>query len=159
MLSNSTRSHRPICKRVGRGSSSYVRFEGLLGPAQVEQARKFAASQPVQEALSTAKLFNGPGASRERRSRVAWLDRVGHESDRETAFATYPSWLHNRLRDCARETHDKLGDKWCPIGRDRRGRVARGWGGGTGASLGLALTALNSCSKNSISMRTPLCCT
>ena len=99
----SARSHRPICKRVGRGASSYVRFEGLLSPAQVEQARKFAASQPVQQALSDAELFDGPGATQDRRSRVAWLDRAGHVSDRETALATYPSWLHNRLRDCARE--------------------------------------------------------
>ena len=39
---------------------------------------------------------------------MAWLDRAGHESDRETAPATYPGWLHNRLRDCARETHRRL---------------------------------------------------
>ena len=100
---NQARAHRPICKRVGRGSSSYVRFEGLLTPAQIERARRFAASPPVQQALERAELFDGPGASRDRRSRVAWLDRAGHESDRETATATYPGWLHNRLRDCARE--------------------------------------------------------
>ena len=46
---NSARAHRPICKRVGRGSSSYVHFEGLLSPAQVERARRFAASPPVQQ--------------------------------------------------------------------------------------------------------------
>ena len=79
---NSARAHRPICKRVGRGSSSYVHFERLLSPAQVERARRFAASPPVQQALSDAELFDGPGASRDRRSRVAWLDRAGHESDR-----------------------------------------------------------------------------
>ena len=105
---NQARAHRPICKRVGRGSSSYVRFEGLLTPAQIERARRFAASPPVQQALERAELFDGPGASRDRRSRVAWLDRAGHESDRETAPATYPGWLHNRLRDCARETHRRL---------------------------------------------------
>ena len=88
-----------------------MRFEGLLSPAQIEQARKFAASHPVQQALSNAELFDGPGASRDRRSRVAWLDRAGHVSDRETALATYPAWLHNRLRDCAKEAHRKLGDK------------------------------------------------
>ena len=119
---NSARAHRPICKRVGRGSSSYVHFEGLLSPAQVERARRFAASPPVQQALSDAELFDGPGASRDRRSRVAWLDRAGHESDRETALATYPGWLHNRLRDCARDTHRRLGDKWCPVGRDLLGQ-------------------------------------
>ena len=131
-------------KRVGRGASSYVHFEGLLSPAQLERARAFTASEPVQDALEKAELFNGPGASRDRKSRVAWLDRAGHR-DEDSERAIYPTWLHNRLRDCAREvtarphtcpgrrlsqpsrrrctqTHHKLGDKWCPIGLDRNGR-------------------------------------
>ena len=89
-------------KRVGRGASSYVHFEGLLSPAQLERARAFTASEPVQDALEKAELFNGPGASRDRKSRVAWLDRAGH-SDEDSERAIYPTWLHNRLRDCARE--------------------------------------------------------
>ena len=63
---NSARAHRPICKRVGRGSSSYVHFERLLSPAQVERARRFAASPPVQQALSDAELFDGPGGMPQR---------------------------------------------------------------------------------------------
>ena len=68
-------------KRVGRGASSYVHFEGLLSPAQLERARAFTASEPVQDALEKAELFNGPGASRDRKSRVAWLDRAGHSDE------------------------------------------------------------------------------
>ena len=123
---NQARAHRPICKRVGRGSSSYVRFEGLLTPAQIERARRFAASPPVQQALERAELFDGPGASRDRRSRVAWLDRAGHESDRETATATYPGWLHNRLRDCARETHRRLVGVRVRVRGRGRGRIRVG---------------------------------
>ena len=123
---NQARAHRPICKRVGRGSSSYVRFEGLLTSAQIERARRFAASPPVQQALERAELFDGPGASRDRRSRVAWLDRAGHESDRETAPATYPGWLHNRLRDCARETHRRLVGVRVRVRGRGRGRIRVG---------------------------------
>ena len=108
---------RPTGRRVGRSSSSYVHYSGLLTPKQVQAARTFAASEPVQEELLDAELFDG-GASQDRKSRVAWLDTPGCT---EPVRPQYPPWLHARLRDCARETHRRLGNRWCPVGRDKRG--------------------------------------
>ena len=49
---------------------------------------------------------------------MAWIERTSENPKDPTT----PPWLHRKLREAARATHQRLGDKLCPVGVDSLGR-------------------------------------
>ena len=73
----------------------------------------------VQSAIEEGILFTDVGANRDRNSKVSWLERPSTADEGEP---TVPEWLHTRLRKAAAATHERYGDKLCPVGVSKLGR-------------------------------------
>lgn len=103
--------------REGRGNQSFVRFPGFLRGKQLERARAFVHSQPVQHMIDEGELFNHDEKDKSRKSRIAWIERRSDDCS-----PTVPPWLHAKLRRAAHATHRVYGDRVAKVGVDKRGR-------------------------------------
>ena len=129
---------------VGRGGASYLHFPSLLTEKDLVSSAASSAGPPrdssrasphpnthqdkvrshvdgscVQGAIEEGILFTDVGANRDRNSKVSWLERPSTADEGEP---TVPEWLHTRLRKAAAATHERYGDKLCPVGVSKLGR-------------------------------------
>ena len=107
---------KALPKREGLGKSSFVRIPGFLAGKQLERARKFVTSRPVQNMMDQGALFDHNSKDTSRSSKVAWIER--HEEEGEPCV---PPWLDAKLRAAAKLGHEVYGDSVAKVGIDKNG--------------------------------------